>query len=257
MPALLELQEGFARGLFGADRAVAVQLLGAKGQGGEAGLATYRNNVLANYRHALRDTYPVVLRLIGEDCFDQAANAYARATPSESGDLYDFGAGFGDFLGMHPATRGLAYLPDVARLEWAIERAERAPEAGPLDLARLAAAIDAHFADLGFLLHPSARLLASAYPVLTIWQVNQPGYEGDPSVDLGLGGERLLVIRRDLAVQLDPLGAGEYDLLTALAAGRLLDEAFAAALAQDEGFDLNLFLRRHVQARTLVDFRIP
>ncbi len=265
MPALPELQESFARGLFGADREVAASLIGARGQGGEAGLAVYRNNVLANYRHALRDTYPVVLRLVGADCFDQAANAYARATPADSGDLYDFGAGFGDFLAAHPSTRRLAYLPDVARLEWAVERAERAPEAGPLDLARLAAAIDAHVADLGFVLHPSARLLASPWPVLKIWQVNQPTHAGDQSVDLGLGGDRLLVIRRDLTVQIERLDVAEYALLAALAAGSRLGDAFAAALAQDDapvsgygaGFDLNLFLRRHVQARTLVDFRIP
>lgn len=256
MRTLRELQHSFVRGVFGTDREIAALLLGARGQSGAAGLAIYRNNVLANYRKALRETYPVILRLIGADCFDQAADAYARATPSRSGDLYDFGERFGEFLAAYPATRDLAYLPDVARLEWIIEAADRAPAAAPLDLARLAAVPPQCFADLGFALDPSARLFASRYPVLRIWQVNQNGYGGDQAVDLGSGGATLLVIRRGLAVDIEPLSDAGFSLLSAFSAGLTLGEALERALALDAAFDLDAFLQRHMPAGTFSDFRL-
>ncbi|MFC6520647.1 putative DNA-binding domain-containing protein [Undibacterium arcticum] len=259
MRTLRELQHSFAHGMFGADRDITALLLGASGQSGAAGLAIYRNNVLANYRKALRETYPVILRLIGADCFDQAADAYARATPSYSGDLYDFGEHFGNSLAGYPATRDLAYLPDVARLEWIIEAADRAP-AAPLDLAlglaRLAAVPPQRFADLGFALDPSARLFASPYPVLRIWQVNQLSYDGDQAVQLDSGGATLLIIRRGLAVDIEPLSGAGFSLLSAFSAGLTLGAALERALALDVAFDLDAFLRWHMPAGTFSDFRL-
>lgn len=255
MRTLLELQHSFTRGVFGAERDIAALLLGACGQDGAAGLAIYRNNVLANYRNALHETYPVILRLIGADCFDQAADAYARATPSLSGDLYDFGEHFGSFVAGYPPTRALAYLPDVARLEWAIEASDRAPQAA-LDLARLATVPPQRFADLCFALAPSARLFASPYPLLRIWQVNQPGYDGDQAVDLGSGGASLLVIRRGPGVEIEPLSGAGYNLLSACSAGLTLGAALERALALDPAFDLDAFLQRQMPAGTFSDFQL-
>lgn len=256
MHTLLELQHSFARGVFDADPEIAALLLGACGQDGAAGLAIYRNNVLANYRNALHETYPVILRLIGTDCFDQAADAYVRATPSLSGDLYDFGEHFGDFVADYPPTRTLAYLPDVARLEWLIEASDRAPAAAALDLARLAALPPQRLADLCFALVPSARLLASAYPLLRIWQVNQPGYDGEQTVDLGCGGAPLLLIRRGPDVEIEPLSDAGFSLLSACSAGLTLGAALECALALDPAFDLNTFLQRHLPAGTFSDFQL-
>lgn len=256
MHTLLELQHSFTRGVFGAEREITTLLLGACGQDGAAGLAIYRNNVLANYRNALHETYPVILRLIGANCFDQAADAYACATPSLSGDLYDFGARFGDFVADHPPTRTLAYLPDVARLEWLIEASDRAPAAAALDLARLATVPPQRLADLVFTLVPSAQLLASPYPLLRIWQVNQPGYDGEQTVDLGSGGAPLLLIRRGPGVEIEPLSGAGYSLLSACSAGLTLGAALECALALDPAFDLNTFLQRHLPAGTFSDFRL-
>ena len=66
-----------------------------------------------------------------------------------------------------------------------------APEAEPLDLEALAAAPD-NDDDSRLYLHPASRLLASDYPVFRIWQVNQAGYVGEDTVDLAMGGVRLL-----------------------------------------------------------------
>lgn len=256
MHTLSELQHSFAHGLFGAEHGITAHLVGACGQDGAAGLAIYRNNVLANYRNALHETYPVILQLIGADCFDQATDTYARATSSLSGDLYDFGQSFGDFLADHPPTRALAYLPDVARLEWLIEAADRAPPTPPLDLAQLATLPPQCYADLGFTLAPSARLFTSSYPVLRIWQVNQSGHDGDQAVDLGCGSDWLLVIRRGAVVEIEPLHGAGFSLLSAFSAGRTLGAALECALALDAAFNLDAFLQRHLPAGTFSDFQL-
>src|SRR5262249_36772420 len=85
-------------------------------------LSVYRRNVLANQHDALAATYPVVRRLVGDAFFRESATRYALAHPSDSGDLHRFGAHLAAFLAAYAPARELSYLPDVARLEWAVAR---------------------------------------------------------------------------------------------------------------------------------------
>lgn len=266
MLSLPEAQEAFARGLFDpADVAVLAHLAGARGMDAAAGLAVYRNNTFSNYRGALLEAYPVILRLVGEDFFGQAADDFIRVAPSTFGDVNLYGAGFGDFLADYPGARDLAYLPDVVRLEWAVHRAFQAIDVAPQDatetksgagVARLAEVPPESLGALRFTLHPSAGLLASPWPILAIWRANQPGLDGDEAIDPASGGNRLLVMRRGHDVELEPLDAAEYRLLSALASGACLGAALEAALAEEAAFDLGACLQRHIAAGTLVDFTI-
>ena len=52
--------------------------------------------------------------------FGEAARQYIVGHPSLSGDLNDYGGEFAQFLAAYPHAADLPYLPDVARLEWAI-----------------------------------------------------------------------------------------------------------------------------------------
>jgi hypothetical protein len=257
MPSLREAQEAFARGLLdAAGTAVLSHLAGARGMDAATGLAVYRNNTFSNYRGALREAYPVVLRLVGEDFFGQAADDFIRVVPSAFGDVNAYGAEFGDFLADYPGAIGLAYLPDVARLEWAVHSAFQAIDADAMDIAGLAAVPAERLDSLRFALHPSAALVVSPWPILAIWRANQPGFTGDESIDLASGGNRLLVLRRGHDVELEPLGAAEYRLLSALACGVRLGAALEAALAEEAAFDLGACLQHHVAAGTLVDFTL-
>lgn len=256
MPSLREAQERFARGLLdAADSDVLAHVIGAREMDAAAGVAVYRNNTFSNYRGALREAYPVILRLVGEDFFGQAADDFVRATPSLFGDVNAYGAGFGAFLAEYPGTRELVYLPDVAQLEWAVHAAFQAGDAGPLDLARLAAVPVERLAAVRFSLQPSAALVASPWPVLAIWRANQPGACED-TIDLGAEGNRLLVIRRGHDVDLEQIAAAEFAALAALAAQASLGEALESARTADPGFDFGAFLQRHAAAGTLADFTL-
>ena len=109
--------------------------------GGDAGerIAIYRNTVCRNYRNALGATFAVVKQLVGAPFFNAAVDAYALAVPSTGGDLNVYGSDFPDFLASYPHARGLPYLADVARLEWAVDAAGRAADAAGSPEALLAA----------------------------------------------------------------------------------------------------------------------
>ena len=96
-------------------------------------LEIYRHNVYTNLRGALKDIYPVILAIVGEAFFHHAADQFVAAHPSRSGDLNQFGGEWAAFLGSYAHAAELAYLPDVARLEWAWHRAFHAGDATRFD----------------------------------------------------------------------------------------------------------------------------
>lgn len=174
----------------------------------------YRASFEANLGQALRDTYPVVNRLVGEDYFGQVARAYLRAHPSHSGDLHEYGAHFATFLAAQDSVLDLPYLPDVARLEWLAHLAFHAADAEPLTLAALAGLPPDFYA--GLCLLPCVGVMRSEFPVHRIWQVNQESWTSDAVVHLGAGGVRLAVTREGLDIVLLPMEADAYELARAL-----------------------------------------
>ena len=103
--------------------------------------------------------------------------------------------------------------------------------------------------DLGLQLVPAARLVASPYPILRIWQAHQRDADagpGDFAISLDEGGVRLLVLRRALEIEFVLLGEAEDRWLRELAAGSALAAATVAALERDPAFDLAATLGRHL-----------
>lgn len=255
MPSLRELQTAFVDAIFGGEEAAEGKAFHqALTPSTKRCLEVYRNNTYSNFTEALRAVYPVIERLVGAEFFAHAARRYVHDTPSLSGDLHRFGATFPEFLAAHPACRELVYLPDTARLEWLMHEAFHAADHAPLDLTRLAAVPPDHYDALRFCLHPTCRLLASAYPIHRIWQVNQADSSETATVDLAEGGVRLLIARTAASVELELVSAAEFAALDALAHEGTLGAAFDRAQDQDTSFDAEQFLRRRVVARTLVDF---
>lgn len=253
MPSLRELQQAFARAVFAAPGDVAPFAAGGQVLAAER-IGIYRNTIFANYRKALSATFPVVKRLVGAPLFNAAVGAYVRACPSVCGDLNVYGDGFGDFLSGHAPFSDLPYVPDVARLEWAIDEAQRAPDAERAPHAVLeafSAVPPERLPALRLQLEPSCRFVSSAYPILRIWNAHQPDHAGDTSVDLDERPDALL-IRRDVhGVSLERLAAGEHAWLAALLSGATLGAAIDAAQSADAAFDLGAVLRTHLAAGTI------
>lgn len=232
MPSLLELQHGFADAVFGSE-AERFHAALVSGQGAvETAFGIYRSSVLGNYRKVLGAIYPVVERLVGERFFSHAATAFAKQTPSSHGDLNRYGEAFADFLTTFPGADQLAYLPDVARLEWAVESVFHAADPSPPEVAQLACLADGDQDEVRFRLGDHCRLLRSPWPVNRLWELNQPGVNWDDAFSIDSGPVNLLVRRSGFECVIEHLKAAEYDSLLALREGSSLAEGCAQCASQ-------------------------
>ncbi|MFZ3324337.1 MAG: DNA-binding domain-containing protein [Usitatibacter sp.] len=195
----------------------------------DPGIGVYRRNMLANLGGALAATFPVVERLVGEVFFREAARVFVLAHPSRSGDLNEYGESFADFLAGYPHARSLAYLPDVARLEWACHESYQSADAPPFDLASLASVPAESYPRIHFALHPAVRLVRSPHAIEAIWSANQAGRDGTPDRDAG--PDAVVVLREDGTIRVKVIDDAEWRFLEALSKDATLEEA---SMAMDE-----------------------
>lgn len=237
MPTLRDLQTEMLTALLGGSAEPVTAAVLDDGLTATARLAIYRHHILATLTDVLKAKYPVVCRLVDERFFGYAADQYIRHHPPASPCLFEYGATFAGFLATFPPCLHLPYLPDVARLEWAINVAEHAVDVAALDARALQGLDPADTPGLRFEFDPSLMLLQSPWPIQDIWRANQPD-AADGTVELGVGGVRLEVRRLGNDVVLRPLGAATWTLRRVLAGGRTLEEAAAAALDLEPDLDL-------------------
>jgi hypothetical protein len=256
MSTLCDIQLTLAEALKTTNASKLDTLIRSNGLTSARRLQIYRNNIFHSFTEALRACYPVVERLVGKEFFDHAARRYIEYNPSRSGNLHNYGDRFPDFLMEYEPAQCLAYLPDIARLEWARQKAYHAADKKPLDVSSLQLVPQEKYGELYFQLHPSAQLLRSDYPILRIWEVNQPNYSGSLAVDLTAGKSRLLILRRDFNIEMRQLSSGEFHLLHALAAGHKLTHACEQALEADPGFDVRSSVCHHVAGMTIVGYSL-
>jgi hypothetical protein len=242
MRRLADLQRRFARALASGDVMIDPRVI------------IYRHAMRANYRRALRATYPVICALTGAPFFDAAVDVFAAECPSRSGDLNAYGDTFGAFLGHYPPAGTLPYLTDVARLEWSIDEAQRAaaPATTPEQLLlELAAVRPSQLASRRFGLDPSCRLLHCDFPALRIWQVHQPDFAGPPDVDFDSEPDSLLLRRDQGTVTIERISPAEFAFLRALHDGEAIAAALDAASRVDTHFDFERVIRHRIADDTL------
>jgi putative DNA-binding protein len=219
------------------------------------GLAAYRANAGAIAERALAGAFPTVAALVGAESFAALARDCWQQHPPVRGDLGEWGAALPDVITAQAALASEPYLADSARLDWLVHLAARAadgPEAPP---ALEALAHDPPEA-LRLVLRPGCALLASAWPVGTIWHAHQPAQEpgGDrfAAVRAAFAEERSeqVFIRRDgFAVRIDALDEHAAAFSAAVLRGASLAVALDAA---GDGFAFDQWLLRAVQQRWLV-----
>ena len=256
MPALGDLQAAIRDAILGGDAGAAASHIAPDGLEPAARLQIYRHHVITTLTAALESTFPVVRRLVDARFFAYAADTYIRQHPPSEPCLVEYGATFSAFLSAFPPCRAHAYLPDVARLEWAIQVARHADEARPLDMTRLSSLPVETMPHLVFRLDPSVSFVASRWPIDRIWRANQDDASGIDVVDLDGGGVHLEVRTLGGEVVLRALTASRHAFRRALGDGSVLERAAEIALAMDPSFDLTLEIHQLLQDEVLIDFTV-
>jgi hypothetical protein len=221
-----------------------------------ARITLYHHHMHGAWRHALSTAYPVILALVGDECFSDLARAYGEAHPSVSGDLNTFGAKFADFVAAYPSTCELDYIGDVATFEWAVHRAHYAADAAPILRERITALSSSQLLASRFTLQPACSWMASAHPVCSIWLAHQEGTNVELS-RITNTPEFGLVTRRRWSVAVERVTRGDVVALDALRAGANMDDTIAAALRADPAFDFGKAFVRWLDANLIVGFAAP
>jgi hypothetical protein len=253
MPTLHELQQSIRRGVLqDPDREPAACIVGGALEPGQR-LSVYRNTILGALAKALRLSFPAVHRLVGADFFEGAAQIFAREQPPRCADLNTYGAEFPDFLERFEPAAMLYYLPDVAHLEWAVNRALHAADAQALDPSELTALLPADQDHVSFVAHPSISMLRSDFPIDTIWRaVLQQNEAALAMLDPGSGPVHLMVQRLGSAVEVARLDEPAWTFASALLGGQPL----AAALAASPGIDGAALLAEHLLQGRCIAFKL-
>lgn len=216
----------------------------------EARFAVYRNNSAVAEIGALKEQFPTVLQLVGEDAFSGIARAFARKNPPRSPILGDYGAEFPEFVAEFLSEHGAGetpYLADSARLDWACLRALRAEEAEPCNVARLAALDPARIGEAHARTHPSVAVVASDWPLLALRNPEAAAIDD-------WRAETILVLRPQAVVRLIEISPGAAVFLHACAKGATLAEAAGAGAQAEDHFDFGGTLVALTQAGAFVDF---
>jgi hypothetical protein len=254
-PYLADRQHAFGRALLDPARPVPWGVVGPSGSPSTRRFNVYRNNVVAGLASTLKDAYPVVMRIVGEEFFTAMAVDYVRGHPPDSPMMFAYGAGFAEFIASFDPVRELIYLPDVARIERAWAEAYHAREAEPLHVAHLAAVGADDRLEVCFTLHPSLRVVCSPYPASTIWAMNVEGGVLRP-VDIESGGEDVIIMRPKAEVEVRTMLPGCAAFLAALARGHSLMDSTRLVLEEEPEFDLMRNLVGLMESGAFVEWRL-
>ncbi|MCX8507592.1 MAG: DNA-binding domain-containing protein [Rhodobacteraceae bacterium] len=198
----------------------------------------YRNNVTVGLTEALRQSFPAILKLVGDEFFTAMAIEHLRTHPPTSPLMMFYGAAMPDFLCGFAPVQHLAYLPDVARLELALRHSYHAADAVPVTAERLQCLPPERLMAARIGLAPAVQLLRAGWPVLSIWAANMRGAEAPSQVQ----PEDVLITRPVYDPEPHLLPAGAAGFIAALQTGQSFGDAFEAAGPFDLTATLGLML---------------
>jgi hypothetical protein len=197
---------------------------GSAGLPAEDRVAIYAGMYLARLMDALRQTFPALARLLGDQALGALAGDYLRRHPSRHHDIGQVGRRLPAFLRRHPDPER-PDLADLAALEWARQATFFAPDrpaAGPELFAGLA---PGDFAGAALRFHPALRRLALLHDAAPLWRSLQDGVAPGPPA---AGPVTMAVWRRGFEVVHATLADDEAEALRRAAAGAPLAEVCAA-----------------------------
>jgi hypothetical protein len=222
----------------------------------------HRNNVVVALVDALAAAFPVTQALVGVDFFRAMARERVRIDPPRSPIIYSYGAGFADFIATCHAAAPVAYLADVARLEYMRAQAYHAADADPIDVSLFQdlLATPERIAGTRLVLHPACAWLSSRHAVHSIWLAHQ---DLDDIGDANLGAidldtpECVLVTRPQWQVSVDSLPSGTTAVLDRLRTGVPLGALHLDRRRQASTVSLETLLLLLIRHRLVVALDTP
>src|SRR5262245_27786650 len=154
------------------------------------------------------------------------ARRFIANEPPWSASLVHYGETFPRFLRSLGKTASIEYMADIAELEMAQIKAGGVAHALPLDSETVFSISAEKRGGARVVLHPSVLLVASRFPIVTIWKGNR--LNGETTIIDRWRPECALVARPFDKVEVRCLPDGGYAFIGALAEGRTMATAIDA-----------------------------
>lgn len=200
-------------------------------------VAIYQRSIYSRFVECLAADFSCVHALLGADEFYKFAQAYLADYPSRSYTLDRLGQHVPRFL-RRPDLRvpNRPLLLDLARLEWALLRVFHGPRVNPMQPDDFSAIPAEELESTAFVMAPTMRVLAfdhAAEGILTALR------RGDmPLPDFSPRQTFTLIYRKEFQVWRAPISQPQFAMLRALALGRSVGSAIAAAIKHwEQPFD--------------------
>jgi len=184
-------------------------------------LDIYREQFWIRHVNCLREDFPVLLALVGDEEFEAIARDYLAAYPPKKFQLRHLGEDLAEFLG----TRDDALLADLAAVEWAFIDAFDAADAPPLDPATISAIAEDDWPNARLVLHPSLQLLRLAYPANRMRDAWWADKEKRPIERVEREPTNVVVYRHKMLLYTEVMDALPFEMLSLLASGKSLGAA--------------------------------
>ena len=231
----------------------------AENEGKNRGLEVYRANAEVLALRSLQASYPVVNQLIGDEAFALLARDLWHQSPPARGDVAQWGGGLAALICSIPQLAEEAYLPDVARIEWALHQAATAADA-EADLASLALLTQHDPDTLTLQLAPGTAVLHSPHPaasVVTAHLYASPSFDDVGTKLRAQTAESALVWRQGLRPMVTACPVADaFFVQSLLTGGSLIAALEASSSATDSAFDFNHWLPQAAQNGLLVGARL-
>lgn len=247
------MQSLFRTALLDPESAAPAGLQDAQGNPATKRFDVYRNNVTVALTEALRTAFPVLVKLLGDQNFDQLARVFVRAHPPNSPLMMHYGEALPSFLDDFAPLAHIGYLSDVARLELALRQSYHAADPPSFDAARLGAVSPEALMASTFLLAAPVRLVPSRWPLVDIWRFNTVEGADKPRAT----PQSALITRAAFDPEPHALDPAQTAWLTQVKSGATLAQAQDTACASGPDFDLTTVLSLLIQHNAIADFTTP
>jgi hypothetical protein len=157
------------------------------------------------------------------------------------------------FLRRKGKAVSIEYVADIAELERARGKAKYAADALPIDAHAFPLLPAERLMGLRLVLHPSIFLVASRFPIVTIWEANQSEHENGRIHRWS--AECALVTRPFLEVEVRRPPPGGHAFISALSQERAIAEALDTATAADPKFDIAINRALLIEANVVIGIR--
>lgn len=212
-------------------------------------LKVYRNNIVGSLSDVMLASFPAIEALVGKEFMEGMARSFILAHPPSQGCLNVYGHGFAAFIDAFEPAKGLPYLPDIARLEMALNDAYYAKDDHALTGEDLAVIAPEDLGNIQIFPRANVKLVRSNYPLSEIRDFALSDGDGDP-VDIDKGPAFLMAYRPYLDTEIIILDAAEYDMLDNMQQLMPLGAAVENTLEKHSDFDFQNFLQKHIFLET-------